>query len=317
MNRFSKSLVMLAAVTVLMQMHVFQSNAAAPGPKVTENLNKHNLSAGYNTATIPPVFTVGRDSSINYKATDDPVNNPGGRQICIFCHTPHNASSEASVPLWNRKLSTQTFSRYSSGTLQIRNNPAVRAANMANYDVGAQPDGSSKLCLSCHDGVSGLGDVLRGGPIAMRSGFEVINGIASFNPTTNPNKMKFGHHPVSFVYTGPVQQAISSARTTGGFKLPTLVPQVKLDKKNKMQCTTCHDAHQNKSYDDQCYSAVDGSVVSCSGTNTRKVVPFWVLGGSTCPSCTDSQKASADHDTVCTACHNMTQGQPGIAVPWP
>ena len=330
MNRFRRFLVVLALAVPPMLMPVLQTDAAPPGPRVTENLNKHNLSAGYNTSTIPPVFTVGRDSSITYKAKDDPAN-PGGRQICIFCHTPHNASSESPIPLWNRKLSTQTFSRYSSATLQIRVNPT--ASSLAQYGSSAQPDGASKLCLSCHDGVSQLGNVLRGGPITMDATKDPATGgnyissdplisRASFNPTTN--KMKYGHHPVSFVYTGGiggVQAAISSGRVTAGlgggygFTIPVAGSKVKLDKNNKMQCTTCHNAHQNQSYDDQCYSTTDGSVVGCGPTNTRKVVPFWVLHNGT-------NTASQDHDDVCISCHNMTQANPSAAppispVPWP
>jgi hypothetical protein len=63
------------------------------------------------------------------------------RGICVFCHTPHNASP--AYPLWNHDLSAVTnYTNYWSPTLNA-------------YDSEAQapePDGSSKLCLSCHDG---------------------------------------------------------------------------------------------------------------------------------------------------------------------
>lgn len=310
MNCFRKSLVVLAVAGVLMLMLVFQAGAIAPGPKVSEDKNKHNLSSAVFFDTVPqpiPAYRAdsplrsSRDSSINYKAKYDPATNPRGLQICIFCHTPHSANVSGQAPLWNRKFSSETFSRYSSATLQIRINPAI--SSPAQYSAGAQPDGASKLCLSCHDGVSQLGDVLRGGPIAMVLGKEKIDptSLASFNPTSNPNKMKTGHHPVSFVYNGTVQQAISSARLTGGFKLPTAVPQVKLDKNRKMQCTTCHDPHQNQSDDGKCYDSANGNAIADCGspvTATRKVAPFWVYGGSGI--------ATNDHDTVCTSCHSMT-----------
>lgn len=315
MNRFRRTLVVLMAVVQLIIL-AYRGDAAAPGPRVSEyraapGYNRHNLSAkawglsGLTTNVNP------------YRATDDAVNNPGGQQICIFCHTPHNASSQSPAPLWNRNLSTQTFSRYSSATLQIRVNPTT--SSLAQYGSGAQPDGSSRLCLSCHDGVStaGLGTVLRGGNITMATGYGYIptTSRASFNPSTN--KMKFGHHPVSFVYTGgianSVQYRISTARPGQGFRLPSqslYASQVKLDKNNKMQCTTCHNAHQNQSDDDWCYWSAGGPGSCTNALSTgRKMVPFWVLHSGT-------NTASQDHDAVCTSCHNMTQGN-SPAVPWP
>ena len=312
MNGFCKFLVVLVAVSPLVLMHV--SSVVGAGPKISEwraapNYNKHNLSAkawdsGSLTANLNP-----------YRATDDPTK-PGGQQICIFCHTPHNANVENQSPLWNRKFSSETFSRYSSATLQIRVNSTISAPGMANYGTNWAPDGASKLCLSCHDGVSKLNELLRDGggitmeaPDALLRGGDVITGRASFKPSTN--KMKIGHHPISFVYTGTVQQAISSARLTDGFKLPTAIPQVKLDKNNKMQCTTCHNAHQNQSDDTKCYNTDESLVVDCSdGTSSgRKVAPFWVYGVN--------NNATNDHDDVCMSCHNMTQGQPGVKTPWP
>jgi hypothetical protein len=314
MSRFCKSLVPLAAALPLMLMAAFQAGAVAPGPRVSEDLNKHNLSSGvYNTSVDPSVRIGDRDSSITYRAKyyADGTNSQG-RQVCIFCHTPHNANVVGQAPLWNRLFSAETFSRYSSATLQIRANPAASAP--AQYGPGAQPDGSSKLCLSCHDGSTmpgrGLGDVLRGGPIEMANG-NIITGIASFNPSTN--KMKFGHHPVSFTYNGgvvnSVQYQISTARPGQGFRLPSQSPNaatVKLDKNNKMQCTTCHDPHQNKSDDDMCYWTAGGPGSCSNGASTgRKVAPFWVMHKV-------SNSASQDHDDVCTSCHLMNN-----PAPWP
>ena len=316
MNRFRNFFVAFSAVSGLILAPVFQAEAVAPGPKVSEDKNKHNLSSAmfWNGAVPQPVPAYSantpysaRDTNIKYKATYDVAGNRGGLQICIFCHTPHNANVVNQSPLWNRKFSEQTFSRYSSATLQIRVNAAARTP--AQYEAGAQPDGSSKLCLSCHDGVSNLGDVIRGGPITMDvSGGNKITTRASFNPTTN--KMKFGHHPVSFVYNGVVQQAISSGRAAAGygggygFVLPGTGSEVKLDKNKKMQCTTCHNPHQNMSHDDKCYNADGTAIVDCPADGlSRKVAPFWVksIGAD----------VIADHDWVCNNCHNLA-GKYGI-----
>jgi hypothetical protein len=73
--------------------------------------------------------------------------------ICIFCHTPHNATGDG--PLWNHQMSSAAYQPYTSSTLKAT--------------VG-QPTGASRLCLSCHDGTVALGMVhSRSGGIAMNS----------------------------------------------------------------------------------------------------------------------------------------------------
>jgi hypothetical protein len=69
-------------------------------------------------------------------------------QVCVFCHTPHAATSGVK-PLWNRKMSTATYTTYTSSSLDAQ----------AIEGVLAQPGGSSKLCLSCHDGTLAIGSV--------------------------------------------------------------------------------------------------------------------------------------------------------------
>ncbi len=63
-------------------------------------------------------------------------------QICIPCHVPHNAdTSVAAAPLWNHEVTVATFTPFSSATMDA---------------IVGQPDESSKLCLSCHDGTVGI-----------------------------------------------------------------------------------------------------------------------------------------------------------------
>ena len=70
-------------------------------------------------------------------------------QVCAFCHTPHGASNFPGSPLWNRQLSNQVYTVYSSSSLDAED-------IMGQLD---QPGGSSKLCLSCHDGTLAIGTV--------------------------------------------------------------------------------------------------------------------------------------------------------------
>ena len=152
------------------------------------------------------------------------ISGPGSviaseeEQICIFCHTPHNSSPQAQ--LWNRNAPSSSYSLYNSST--------------TDATLG-QPDGSSLLCLSCHDGTIALGDVLsRTSPI-------VFNGGVTTIPSGNTNlTLDFSNdHPISFTYN-------SSLSTTDGELIDpsSLTGEVKLEN-NKMQCTSCHDPHNN------------------------------------------------------------------------
>ena len=90
-----------------------------------------------------------------------PTKSPYEREICVFCHAPHGASGES--PLWNRFSSGVVYETYKSSTAKAK--------------VG-QPTGSSKQCLSCHDGTIALGMVrsratpirFAGGVVAMPPG---------------------------------------------------------------------------------------------------------------------------------------------------
>lgn len=245
----------------------------ALGPPVSSmnGGNKHNLSSD-NTGP-----------GVTYKA-DIAGSDYRKDQVCVYCHTPHNAGKTA---LWHRNDYGRTFGHYSSTSLVI-DNPSVKATS--DY---REPTGSSRLCLSCHDGLTALGDVTTGSAIEFPVGFDTIGGLAKFDAT----KVKSGHHPVSFIYNAGVLGALAT-KGIGTYKLPTdaSVPagvkaKVRLDRSQRMQCTTCHDPHQNQS--DDAAEIVPG----------RKLVPFWTYGGG--------GNAVADHDAVCNACHDFTND------PWP
>ena len=75
-----------------------------------------------------------------------PVKAVSETQVCVFCHTPHGAENVPAAPLWNRKLSGATYTPYTSTSIDAT-------------DITATPGGSSKLCLSCHDGTLAIGQV--------------------------------------------------------------------------------------------------------------------------------------------------------------
>ena len=141
--------------------------------------------------------------------------------ICIFCHAPHNTTGEG--PLWNHDLSHATYTPYKSTTLQAT-------------DVD-QPTGASKLCLSCHDGTVALGLVAnRSAPIKMQTGVTTIPA-----GRTRIGTDLSAHHPISFYYTPALATKQRELRDPN-----TLVQEVRLDKTGQLQCTSCHDPHNNQ-----------------------------------------------------------------------
>jgi len=136
---------------------------------------------------------------------------------CIFCHTPHNANPSAY--LWNHTLSTTQPPTYRSSTLQ---------ANVAPM----RPEDASKLCLSCHDGTIALGDTMSKGLIPF------LQGSAYTLPATSPSNLAgqrglTDDHPFAF---NPLPG--SEIRNPPGGDA------VQLDRSGRLQCTTCHEPHQ-------------------------------------------------------------------------
>lgn len=143
-------------------------------------------------------------------------------RICVFCHAPHNATP--ATPLWSREMSTAQYIPYDSSTLQARPKPD-------------RPTGSSRLCLSCHDGTIALGRYAGvrgiGTPVYMPN--DTV-------PTRNPNLTNdlSDDHPISFGYS---MDLVGKSQMNNPAALP---PEVKLDPDGTLQCTSCHDPHSNE-----------------------------------------------------------------------
>ncbi len=143
----------------------------------------------------------------------------GEEQVCIFCHTPHGARSEA--PLWNRKDSGASYIPYTSPTLKAH---------------PGQPTGSSKLCLSCHDGTVGLGDLVsRTTPISMSGSPVMTSGDALIGTDLRDD------HPISFPYAESLAGLGSDLAPPDSWD-----PAIRLDAGGMVQCTTCHNPHDNE-----------------------------------------------------------------------
>jgi len=182
------------------------------------------LFFGISLLTVP-VTAENINSVVNSKHNLS-ISGPGDikaaneADICVFCHTPHSTKGES--PLWNHQMSSSVYTPYSSSTLKAT--------------VG-QPTGSSRLCLSCHDGTVAIGMLgSRKNSLPMSKGTTVMP----------PGRSKIGtdlsgHHPISFTYDSAL------ATLQGELRDPmTLNQQVRLDKNREVQCTSCHDPHNNQ-----------------------------------------------------------------------
>ncbi len=241
----------------------------------------------------------------------------GETEVCIFCHTPHKATT-AGAPLWNKKASTATYTLYSSSTMSA---------------VPGQPDGASILCLSCHDGTIALGNLANTGTTVSFGGVTTMPSGAT-NLTTNLSD----DHPISFVYNSTL------ASLDGQIQAPAnITPPVSLDINGKLQCTSCHDAHDN-TYSNFLVAKNQSSVLcfSChnpnywnnsthftsaktwngTGTNPWKHTPYVTVAQNACENCHNPHTAGgpkrllnylAEEDN-CLNCHNGNVASKNIQV---
>lgn len=148
-------------------------------------------------------------------------------EICIVCHTPHNSSTIPDAPLWNHEVTTSTFTTYTS--------PSFDGAGT----IG-QPDGSSVLCLSCHDGT-----------VAVDSYGGAAGGGFTLTGRSNLGTDLSNDHPISFTYDAALATAdpglfdpTTKTITIGeGDKQKTGTIDDVMLLSGKLQCASCHDVH--------------------------------------------------------------------------
>jgi predicted CXXCH cytochrome family protein len=146
-------------------------------------------------------------------------------EICIVCHTPHNADTTvADSPLWNHEVTVATYTLYASGTFDATDQ--------------TQPDGVSKLCLSCHDGTVALDNF--GGATG---GTNFATGAA------NVGTDLANDHPVSFSYQSSIDNGDSELfATTASTSMGGTIASDLLSGGN-VECSSCHDVHNAYGFD--------------------------------------------------------------------
>ncbi|MCG3125017.1 MAG: hypothetical protein GIKADHBN_03533 [Phycisphaerales bacterium] len=286
--------------------------------------------AAAGTVSAQPTSVVYGPHNLSAGGTG-PVRAVMEDQVCIFCHTPHNASPIK--PLWNRALPVEAYTIYRSNSLDA---------------LPDQPTGTSKMCLSCHDGTIALGSVVsRDMPIQMAGGITTMPAGSSLLGTDLSDD-----HPISFRYDSGL------AAKDNKLRQPSSLPhQILLDRNAELQCTSCHDAHNNVNgnflvmNNDQsqlclsCHQVGTTSITghqqcsACHQPHTAPSGPYLLRAATvsqTCVSCHDGSVAGAAniagdlnkpwvHDTnspvdppghmsehtSCSSCHDPHTMQPG------
>jgi len=202
----------ISIIIVSLSLTALHVPAVAAGIKDT----KHNLS--YYGPTDRTIF-----------ATEETQT-----QVCIFCHTPHNAYP--AYPLWGHTVTEESYTHYTSPTLQSYSSEA-----------DAPPiDGVSRLCLSCHDGTIAVGALTY---TTIETTKEYIMPEDAFLSTDLS-----GGHPISIVYD---ESLVNRRNNMESLTLKLNSPSVVLmDRDVKLyptqggmgvQCSSCHDPHGGQS----------------------------------------------------------------------
>jgi len=126
-------------------------------------------------------------------------------EICLPCHAPHNAANAQAGPIWNHALSNSQFTRH-------------------NENVTLS--GASKLCMSCHDGVTAVGNY---GKITSANDPMGANSSANLGTDLTDDHPIGVEYPVgSHIYVDPTDPKVASLLEDG-----------------KVECSSCHRAHSD------------------------------------------------------------------------
>jgi hypothetical protein len=234
------------------------------------------LTVGAATAfagALPQQGVNGSSHDIIYKSGAGYYKDDFGR-VCIYCHTPHNAQPVnplEPLPLWNRYDPKAVFTPYAWAA------PANVAAGLASDPLV----GPSRLCLSCHDGVTAVDS--HGPDKGTAQGLKASTGTVIQQSTGRAWADLSGTHPIGFSYADAVTarttaelidpstgaEYLSGLPAAGTWDTVTRAGAAYSGKKISdtlyngiLTCASCHDVHNTRNahntYTDATYSLNNG-----------------------------------------------------------
>jgi predicted CXXCH cytochrome family protein len=278
--------------TLLAGLTILLTGATLPAQVTGDVLGMHSLGPG----------------------TKSPIS--GARpDACAYCHAPH---SGLTVGLWNQKLTTQSYTMYTSDTERNR----ARQPKLGD---------DSNHCLSCHDGTVAVGNTVAYGQVTTRG--------SMYTPDVFGKNME-PTHPFSLVT--PLKDKIDLAASLAHGKTADPTGAVRLIR-GDVECTSCHNPHvqakdkvslnflvKDSSSGQMCLACHDPTrqmsrqvnpladwSTSAHALSTDKISPQALLGsyttvaGDACISCHAPHNASGtarllrgQNEQDCIACHN-------------
>jgi len=216
------------------------------------------LGAASAMAKVNDSNIINSKHNLNNQRQDGYPSGATNTQICVYCHTPHNA--RMNVPIWNREATTNNFTLYSSVTMLN-----------SKHATGFTNDSISLFCMSCHDGsilggtmihsvnngafarfYTGQGALSAGVNIISTANFgknlsntHPVNFVASKSlndSSTNPQKRNDGQPDLNFTdadWMGPVNPALGLG---GSVKFPLFVSN---GQNGYLECSSCHSVHDD------------------------------------------------------------------------
>ena len=166
-------------------------------------------------------------------------------EICRVCHVPHDHQRAAQLYLngllWNHQVSAATYTMYD----------ASWSSSLDGAQSG-QPDGIAKMCLGCHDGTVAIDQFDKN----LNDDATGTDGVPNFPLITDIN-VDFlvpgfadgsnldlrGTHPLSIAYDPVADTNLNVVTNTMGTS--GTIADV-LDA-GKVQCSSCHDVHDQES----------------------------------------------------------------------
>lgn len=197
-------------------------------------------------ALAPPVATAA-DPELKATKHDFTSTGPVGSsftgnagQWCMTCHTPHGGNSTQLA--WNQGLST-------NATIGFGSSQKTTAGTDLPTNIAAW-SGTTKFCLSCHDGSVAVGTSSHDPwttPVLITDADKIVGSGGNLS----------GTHPVGVPYAGETSAYNSITSQTSAWNFETIADfsgsGVKLFKDptttaRGIECATCHDPHNKQVY---------------------------------------------------------------------